>query len=227
MRFGRLPLQLPVLLLLMGGGLRPAGAVPSLDEAVRSLEGTYQKVVDLRASFRQAAFNRMMNQTVEATGTLYLKKPGKLRWEYLTPTPQEIVSDAKRLWVYTPELKQVNVTDAPEALAGPAGTFLQGLGQVREFFHARFLNPVQPTDTDGNVVLDLTPKQPRPLLARLVVAVDPKTWLVRTAIVHDELGNTVTVRFGAITVNSGLADTLFTFVPPAGVTVVPAPGLRP
>jgi chaperone LolA len=211
----------------MGGGLRPAGAVPSLDEAVRSLEGTYQKVVDLRASFRQAAFNRMMNQTVEATGTLYLKKPGKLRWEYLTPTPQEIVSDAKRLWVYTPELKQVNVTDAPEALAGPAGTFLQGLGQVREFFHARFLNPVQPTDTDGNVVLDLTPKQPRPLLARLVVAVDPKTWLVRTAIVHDELGNTVTVRFGAITVNSGLADTLFTFVPPAGVTVVPAPGLRP
>jgi chaperone LolA len=216
-----------LVLLASWAGQRPAVAAPSLDEAVRSVEGAYQKVADLKAPFRQAAFNRTMNQTVEATGTLYLKKPGKLRWEYLTPTPQEIVSDAKRLWVYTPELKQVNVTDAPEALAGPAGTFLQGLGQVREFFHARFLNPAQPTDADGNVVLDLTPKEPRPLLSRLVVAVDPKSWLVRTAVVHDELGNTVTVRFGVLTVNSGLADTLFTFVPPAGVTVVPAPGLRP
>jgi len=204
-----------------------AAAVPSLDEAVRSLEGAYEKVTDLKAPFRQSSFNRTMNQTVEAAGTLYLKKPGKLRWEYVTPTPQEIVSDAKRLWVYTPELKQVNVTDAPEALAGPAGTFLQGLGQLRELFYARFLNPARPTDADGHVVLDLTPREPRPLLARLVVTVDPTTWLVRTAVVHDELGNTVTVRFGTVTVNAGLPDSLFTFVPPAGVTVVPAPGLKP
>ena len=206
---------------------RTSGAVPTLDEAVQSVEATYQKVRDLKAPFRQSAFNHALGQTIEATGTLYLKKPGKLRWEYQTPTPQVIVSDARRLWVYTPELKQVNVTDAPEALAGPAGSFLQGLGQVREFFQARFLNPAQPTDADGNVVLDLTPKEPRPLLARLIITVDPKTWLVRTAVLHDELANTVTVRFGTVTVNAGVADTLFTFVPPAGVTVVPVPGLKP
>jgi len=221
---GRLLLVVPVLAL---GLARAAGAVPTLDEALQSVEATYQKVRDLKAPFRQSAFNRALGQTVEATGTLYLKKPGKLRWEYQTPTRQEVVSDARRLCVYTPELKQVNVSDAPEALAGPAGSFLQGLGQVREFFQARFLNPAQPTDADGNVVLDLTPKEPRPLLARLIVTVDPKTWLVRTAVVHDELGNTVTVRFGTVTVNAGLADTLFTFVPPAGVTVVPVPGLKP
>ena len=221
---GRLLLVVPVLAL---GLARAAGAVPTLDEALQAVEATYQKIRDLKAPFRQSAFNRAVGQTVEATGTLYLKKPGKLRWEYQTPTPQEVVSDARRFWVYTPELKQVNVSDAPEALAGPAGSFLQGLGQVREFFQARFLNPAQPTDADGNVVLDLTPKEPRPLLARLIVTVDPKTWLVRTAVVHDELGNTVTVRFGTVTVNAGLADTLFTFVPPAGVTVVPVPGLKP
>jgi outer membrane lipoprotein-sorting protein len=168
-----------------------------------------------------------MGQTIEAQGTLYLKKPGKLRWEYVTPTPQEVVSDGKRLWVYTPQLQQVNVSDAPEALAGPAGSFLQGLGQVREQFQARFLNPAQPAEPDGGVVLDLTPRQPRPLLARLVVSVDPRTWLVRTAVLHDELGNTVTVRFGEPVVNSGLAETLFTFVPPPGVVVVPTPGMRP
>ncbi len=203
----------------------PVRAAPTLEEAVQSLEGAYRRVSDLRAPFRQAAFNRTLNQTIDATGTLYLKKPGKLRWEYTTPTPQEIVSDGTRLWVYTPELKQVNVSDAPAALAGPAGSFLQGLGQVREYFQARFLNPAQPTDPDGHVVLDLTPKEPRPLLSRLIVAVDPKSWLVRTAVVYDELGNTVTVRFGEVTLNTGLADSLFVFVPPPGVAVVPTPGL--
>jgi outer membrane lipoprotein carrier protein len=166
-----------------------------------------------------------MSQTVEARGTLYLKRPGKLRWEYTAPTPQEIVSDGRRLWVYTPALRQVNVSGAPEALAGPAGSFLQGLGQVREQFQARFLNPAQPTDADGRVVLDLTPRTPQPLLARLVVALDPGSWLVRKAVLYDELGNTVTVRFDAPTVNAGLADALFVFTPPPGVTVVPAPGL--
>jgi outer membrane lipoprotein carrier protein len=196
-------------------------AAPSLDEAVAALEQAQRRVTDLKAPFRQAAHNRTLNQTVEAQGTLYLKKPGRLRWEYRTPTPQEIVSDGTKLWVYTPELKQVNVAPAPQALAGPAGSFLQGLGQVREHFHVRFLNPAQPVDAEGRVVLDLTPKQPQPLMARLIVSVDPKTWLVRQAVVHDELGNTVTVRFGDTVVNSGLSDSLFVFVPPPGVTVVP------
>ncbi len=197
------------------------GAVPTLDEAVQRLEATYQGIRDLKAEFRQAAFNRTLNQTLEARGTLYLKKPGKLRWEYSTPTPQEIVSDGKRLWVYTPVLKQVNVTAAPQALAGPAGSFLQGLGQVREQFRVRFLNPAQPTDADGLVVLDLTPNTPEPMLSRLVLAVDPTSGLVRKAVVYDELGNTVTVRFLEVAVNPGLADSLFVFTPPPGVAVVP------
>ena len=195
-------------------------AAPTLDEAVSALEQAQRRVTDLKAPFRQAAHNKALNQTVDARGTLYLKKPGRLRWEYQTPTPQEVVSDGTRLWIYTPQLKQVNVSAAPAALAGPAGSFLQGLGQVREHFDARFLNPAQPTDADGLVVLDLVPKRPQALLARLIVSVDPRSWLVRQAIVHDELGNTVTVRFGDTVVNSGLSDAMFVFVPPPGVAVV-------
>jgi outer membrane lipoprotein carrier protein len=192
---------------------------------VRSLEAAYQRVNDLQAPFHQASLNRTTNRTVTARGTLSLKKPGKLRWDYVEPTPQEIVSDGQRLWVYTPELKQVNVAAAPEALAGPAGSFLAGLGQVREHFQARYLNPARPTDADGLAVLDLTPREPQPLMARLILSADPQTWLVRKAVVYDELGNTVTVRFDPPRVNTGLPDHLFTFTPPPGVSVVPAPGL--
>jgi outer membrane lipoprotein carrier protein len=218
-------MRLPGLRLIAAlvGGLAlaaPAAAAPTLDEAVNALEQAQRRVTDLKAPFRQAALNKALNQTVEARGTLYLKKPGRLRWEYQTPTPQEIVSDGTRLWIYTPELKQVNVSAAPAALAGPAGSFLQGLGQVREHFDPRFLNPAQPTDADGLVVLDLVPKRPQPLMTRLIVSVDPRSWLVRQAVIHDELGNTVTVRFGDTVVNTGLSDSLFVFVPPPGVAVV-------
>src|SRR5437899_12861352 len=103
----------------------------TLEDVVRDLEAAYSRVTGLRAEFTQTAFNKSLNQTIPAQGTVYLKKGGRLRWEYTEPTPQEIVSDGRKLWVYTPALNQVNVGDAPEALAGPAGSFLAGLGRLR------------------------------------------------------------------------------------------------
>ena len=193
----------------------------SLDDVIRGLEGAYGRITDLKAEFNQNAFNKSLNQTIPATGSVYLKKGGKLRWEYTQPTPQEIVSDGKTLWVYTPALNQVNVAPAPEALAGPAGSFLVGLGKLREHFGVRFMNPAQPRDGDGNVVLDLAPKQPLPTLARLILSVDPRSWEVRKAVVYDQFENTVTMRFTKMALNSNLPDSLFTFTPPKGVATVP------
>jgi outer membrane lipoprotein carrier protein len=192
-----------------------------LDEVIRGLEGAYSRMTDLRAEFTQSSFNKSLNQTIPARGVVSLKRGGKLRWEYSEPTKQEIVSDGKTLWVYTPSLNQVNTGPAPEALAGPAGSFLAGLGKVREHFTVRFLNPAQPRDADGNVALDLTPKQPLPTLSRLLLSVDPKQWEVRKAVVYDQFENTVSMRFTKVQMNGGLSDKLFTFVPPPNTAVVP------
>jgi outer membrane lipoprotein carrier protein len=206
-----------IVLGVMAGG----ASAQSLDEVIRGLEGAYGRMADLRAEFSQTAFNKSLNQTIPAQGVVSLKRGGKVRWEYSEPTKQEIVSDGKTLWVYTPTLNQVNVGPAPEALAGPAGSFLAGLGKLREHFNVRFLNPAQPRDGEGNVVLDLTPKQPLPTLSRLVLALDPKQWELRKAVVYDQFENTVSMRFTKLIVNGGLPDRLFTFVPPPGVATVP------
>jgi outer membrane lipoprotein carrier protein len=206
------------LVLLVAAG--PVSA-QSLDDVLREVEGVYGRMTDLRADFTQVAFNKSLNQSIPAKGTVYLKKGGKLRWEFTEPTPQEIVSDGKKLWVYTPTLNQANVAEAPEALAGPAGSFLAGLGKLRTEFQVRFLNPAQPKDTDGNWVLDLAPKQPLPTLSRLILALDPKSWEIKKAVVHDQFENTVTMRFTKMAVNSGLPDRTFTFVAPKGVVIVP------
>jgi len=217
----RLLTAMIVCLLVAATSAAQTAPPPSLDDVVRGLEGAYGRINDLKAEFSQNAFNKSLNQTIPATGAVYLKKGGKLRWEYTQPTPQEIVSDGKTLWVYTPTLNQVNVAPAPEALAGPAGSFLIGLGKLREHFGVRFMNPAQPRDGDGNVVLDLAPKQPLPTLARLILSIDPRSWEVRKAVVYDQFENTVTMRFTKMTLNSGLADSLFTFTAPKGVATVP------
>src|SRR3989454_9841983 len=154
----------------------------TLDDIVRDVEASYARMTDLRAEFTQTAFNKSLNQTIPAQGTVYLKKGGKLRWEYTEPTAQEIVSDGKKLWVYTPTLNQANVGDAPAALAGPAGSFLAGLGRLRAEVTVRFLNPAQPKDAEGNWVLDLTPSQPLPTLSRLILSLEPRGWEARKAI---------------------------------------------
>ena len=197
-------------------------AAQELDQVVAGLEATYGKFSDLRAEFSQVAHNKSLGQDIKAEGVVYLKKGGKMRWDYKRPTPQQIISDGASLWVYTPELNQVNTGSAPKALAGPAGSFLAGLGKVRDQFKVvRFLNPATKVDAAGRPVLDLTPKSPSPMLTRLVLTVDPKDYVVRQAVIYDQFQNTVTMAFSKVTLNAGLKDELFTFTPPKGVSVVP------
>jgi outer membrane lipoprotein carrier protein len=202
-------------------GATPPAAGQSLGEVVRSLEQAYSQISDLKAEFSQSAFNKSLNQTIPAQGTVSFKRGGKLRWEFSEPTAQEIVSDGRKLWVYTPSLNQVNVGEAPEALSGPAGSFLAGLGRLREHFNVRFLNPAAPADREGNYVLDLTPRQPLPTLTRLILSVSPRQWEVRKAVVYDQFENTVTMKFTRVVTNSGIPDRVFTFVAPKGVATVP------
>jgi outer membrane lipoprotein carrier protein len=208
---------------LLAGAVCAPGPAPAqtLDEVVSGLESTYGRINDLKAEFTQVSHNKSLGQDIRAEGTVYLKKGGKLRWDYKSPSPQQIVSDGVNFWVYTPELNQVNKGEAPKALAGPAGSFLAGLGRVRDEFAVRFLNPAAKVDASGRPVLDLTPKNPTPLLTRLVLSVDPKDYIVRQAVLYDQLGNTVTMTFTRVTPNAGLPDSLFTFVPPKGAAVVP------
>jgi len=192
-----------------------------LDQVVAGVEATYGKINDLRAEFTQSAYNRSLGQDIKAEGIVYLKKGGKMRWDYKSPSPQQIVSDGSSLWVYTPELNQVNKGSAPKALAGPAGSFLAGLGRLRDEFSVRFLNPASKVDASGRPVLDLAPKNPTPLLTRLVLHVDPKEYVVRQAVLYDQFQNTVTMTFNKVTINPALADSLFVFTPPPGAAVVP------
>src|SRR5207237_138332 len=87
----RYALALLTLVLVAAPAAAQTAAV-SLDDVVRGVEAAYSRMTDLKAEISQTSFNKSLNQTIPAAGTVYLKKGGKLRWEYTEPTRRLIVS---------------------------------------------------------------------------------------------------------------------------------------
>lgn len=68
---------------------------------LKIIEGRYNRVQSLRLSFTEsyAGYHRP-SQT--ESGVLYLRKPGRMRWEYASPPGKVFLSDGKDVFLYTP-----------------------------------------------------------------------------------------------------------------------------
>ena len=85
--------------------------------------GFTQQVVDDKGKVRQSS-----------SGTVFLSRPGKFRWEYAAPDKHQIVADGKNVWVYDVELDQVTVKPMKQALsAAPVGLLLQKQAAEKQF----------------------------------------------------------------------------------------------
>ena len=93
------------------------------------------------------------------------------RFNYLKPK-QQIVSNGKQVWFYLPENKQVMVSSVADMFKGGnsiALNYLTGLGHVSRDFNISFAS--EPRDKSGNYQLELVPKSPSPVLAKLQLTV--------------------------------------------------------
>ncbi|MFQ5737307.1 MAG: outer membrane lipoprotein carrier protein LolA, partial [Thermodesulfobacteriota bacterium] len=146
---------------------------------------------------------------------VYLKKPGKMRWDYREPVKDEIVSNGKTVWVYQPDLNQVISRPADAAASGIATDFLSGIGDLEKDFDIRLA--AQDTET---WTLELTPRTPQPNLKKLLMDVDKKSMLAVKTRVFDHFGNETQVSFNDIKINNALTDLMFEFIPPEGASVI-------
>jgi outer membrane lipoprotein-sorting protein len=74
----------------------------------------YLKVIEsIKADFSQVAPSGDVSE-----GVFYMKRPGKMRWEYKPPTPILLVADGKTITYYDAELEQVSYIDIEDTIAG-------------------------------------------------------------------------------------------------------------
>ena len=205
-----------------------AAAVPAaagLDQVVEQVERTYAAAADLTARFKQTSTITAAGQVQQATGTLAAKRPGKMRWEYAEPEPRLFVTDGKTFWAYSPEDKQVLVSEVGGALGATPLAFLMGSSTLRKEFHVR---EVRHAATGGKTaLLDLKPFRPDGSVGRVVLEVDLASSLIVQATMFDAVGNTIVLALSDQKLNAGVPDSRFTFTPPPGVQVLTGPAGRP
>ncbi len=204
-------------------------ALQEVQEVVKKIQARYEKTKDLQASFTQKTRIEGFATPVISTGHFYIKKPGRLRWDYIEPATEEIYVNKDDVKMYVPEHKQVLVGKLTYMAASQAPLqLLQGVAKLDEEFDIEPL-ATKERGAGGIPLVSLTPKQgrvePERAIQKIVIEVQPKTYFLKTIALHEVSGNVATFEFSEVNPNSGLKDELFDFNAPADGEIVRAPVL--
>lgn len=178
----------------------------------------YDHMRTLEAQFSETYSGAGMSRT--ESGTLRLKKPGMMRWDYDQPHPKLFITDGKTAWFYVPGERQARRTPVKQLddLRSPL-RYLLGKTKLEKELEGLSLAPDQKPVEAGDVVLRGIPKGLRDRVSQTLLEIAPDGLIVR--IVVEELDGSITeFRFHQQRENVKIADEQFSFVPPAGVEVV-------
>ncbi|MGA3056367.1 MAG: outer membrane lipoprotein carrier protein LolA, partial [Candidatus Korobacteraceae bacterium] len=89
-----------------------AAALPAQAEDIhqlaRAVDAHYNHLRSLESDFTEI-YRGDGPERVES-GTLWLKKPRKMRWEYRSPNEKLFISDGQAVWFYLPAERQLRKT---------------------------------------------------------------------------------------------------------------------
>ena len=226
-----------LILTLISAPVLAVEKLTALKDVVSALEKGYASLQDVQADFTQRTIIAGINREQRGSGELLLKKPASatamFRFNYLKPK-QQIVSNGKQVWFYLPENRQVMVSSVTDMFKGGnsiALNYLTGLGHVSQDFNVSFAT--EPQDKNGNYQLELLPKSPSAVLAKLQLTVSAAAvehflrdgrvqdiFPVLASVIHDAGGNQTRIEYSRVRVNKGLANSRFSFKIPPGVEII-------
>lgn len=189
---------------------------PTLDALLKKIEKRYAGP-GFSAEFEQQSTISAMEITDSASGKLYVKRPGKMRWEYVLPETQIIISDSNDLWIYRPEDNQVLVGKAPSFFShGKGATFLSDITNVRKAFIVTLKHP----DKEGNPVLKLIPKKKSAELTEIHITISKQADTIDQILTKNGYEDETRIQIHKYRFNQNLAEKLFVFEIPDGADVL-------
>jgi outer membrane lipoprotein carrier protein len=206
-----------LLLVLVGAAPAPQqSASPAAQEVAASLQRKYDAIKDFSTEFVHRHEGGVLRRVREERGTLQVKKPGKMRWEYEGAERKLFVSDGVRMYQYLPEEKRVTVSSVPE-IDDSGVLFLAGRGSLTRDFNVSFGDSTADTWT-----LRLEPKTPQANYQWLEITAARQSYELRSFTVGEKEGGRSTFTFRNFRENPGLPDSRFEFSIPKGVEVTSA-----
>ncbi len=193
-----------------------------LANILKKLHKTYDNVVTFKSDFKQISFFKTVNQVQEYRGVLYLKKPDKMRWDYVQPEQQSIISNGKTIWYYYPAENQVNYAKLSDKSKEKNLIFilLEGMDKIERSFDS---NIIKGSDNKHFEYLQLIPRHPNTDFNKIILTVSKKDYNIVTSHVYYVNGDISKVSFANSKMNMDLKDSIFNFVPPPGCEIFKMP----
>jgi outer membrane lipoprotein carrier protein len=194
-----------------------APATPSTAaQVVDRVQQFYAGIKQVTASFRQAVTNDTFGSTKTSDGTVWIMKPGKMRWDYLekkktgVEVKKSFISNGTYLYVVEHDNKQVVKKSLQQDLMPVAVSFLYGKGDLKAEFNAEIDRTGKYGEKD-DLVLKLTPKQPSAQYKNLYLVVSPGDFHVSQSVIIDSSNNVNHFRFFAPDFDKPIKDSYFEF----------------
>lgn len=193
------------------------GALP-LDRLLKAVEERYNRVRTLQVSFEETYIAAGRPRQVER-GTLYLRKPGRMRWDYIQPPGKLFISNGKDVIYYNPVTRQAEKIKIKESedMRAPLAFLLGKLDFSRDFrnFTSRPDGP--------NTWVKADAKSDKLPYRQVEFLLTPEFVIKKLEITGFD-NSVLKFAFEDEKVNPVLSDTLFQFVLPPGASFIPVSG---
>ena len=200
-----------------------AAELPVIDDVVLKLQQTYEKTDDFKADFIQDAVLKSIKKTQREEGKVFFKNPKNMLWEYSNPKGKKLVINSQTAWLYLAKEK-VAYKQKSESIFQSKFliNFFAGSGKLKDDFIIKYSEP-KALDKDGNYLLMLIPREKTAACNSVKLTIGKNNFYILQVSFDDVMGNSTTLKFFNISINTGLAQKMFQFKPPAGVEIFEMP----
>lgn len=187
----------------------------SSNEIMDRLEARYN-VQGFFVQFHQTMTYKALGMTKECDGQIYIKRPGRMRWEYETPDKDLFITDGETLWVYFAEENQVRVGAVATFFGeGSVGAILSDITLIRKYYSVELIAD----DPAGYYLLKLSPDKPSGDIQVITLAVSKENFNIFQVLTENSTDDENSFTFEPPEFDRELDDALFTFTPPEGAEI--------
>lgn len=203
--------MLALLALLLAAPPDPGHAI------AQRVHGFYAHAKDFAAHFAQHYSYVALGRTEDSSGTVEVKKPGLVRWEYEKPDKRVIYVEGDTLWIWKPADQEAQVKrNFKGDQVSSAFTFLWGKGDLLKDYVPKAV-PV-PQGLPSGEGLELTPQKPAAGVQKLLFVVGKNGQVLATVLTNSQ-GDVNQIVFSDARIDQGLDSARFHFEPPKGAYV--------
>ncbi len=180
-----------------------------------TLNQLLKNIRSMQADFTQVIVDNKGKQVQKSHGNMALKRPGKFRWQTLTPNKQLVVASGNRLWIYDVDLEQVVVRALAKQTGETPALLLSDANPALETDYHVKLEKASAAEQQRYV---LTPIDQGSMFESIQMVF--KGSILQEMELRDHLGHNTIIQFKNIKFNTPIADAYFYFSPPKNVDII-------